>query len=79
MQQNTDLARFCGGRAIPLTLLAQGTGPTTANAGSIDDAQTAVGFSTLFMGEQFLLGRATQCAVGLESKVLAREAARFPG
>src|SRR5579875_3657329 len=78
MQQDTDLSRLCGGSAIPLTLLAQGTGPTTANAGSIDDAQAPIGFSALFMWEQFLVGRATQRAIGLESKVLAREAARFP-
>lgn len=79
MQQNTDLARFCSGSAIPLALLAQATGPTTANAGSIDHAQAAISFPTVFMGDQFLLGGATQCPIGLERKVLAREAARFPG
>src|SRR5258708_23563143 len=79
MKQDTDLPRLCGGSAIPLALLAQGTGPTTANAGSIDHAQAPIGFSALFMWDQFLLGRATQRSIGLESKVLAREAARFPG
>lgn len=79
MQQDTDLPRLCGGSAIPLARLSQGTGPTTANAGSIDHAQAPIGFSALFMWDQFLLGRATQRAIGLESKVLAREAARFPG
>jgi hypothetical protein len=79
MQQNTDLPRLCGGSAIPLALFAQGTGPTTANAGSIDDAQAAIGFSAVFMWEQFLVGRATQRPIGLESKILATEAACFPG
>jgi len=79
MQQDTDLPRLCGSSAIPLALLAQGTRPTTANAGSVDDAQAPIGFSALFMWEQLLVGRATQRAIGLESKVLATEAARFPG
>ena len=38
MQQHADLAGLCGGVAIPLALLAQPTGTTTANAGSIHHA-----------------------------------------
>lgn len=38
MQQHADLARLCSGVAIPLALLAQRTGTTTANAGSIHHA-----------------------------------------
>src|SRR5947209_18320506 len=50
MQQPTDLARFGRRRAIPLTLLAQRTGTTTADAGRIDHAQTAIGFLTPHLG-----------------------------
>lgn len=59
MQQDTDLARLYGGSTIPLALLAQGTETTTANTGSIDHAQAAIGFSTVFMWEKLLVGRAT--------------------
>ncbi len=79
MQQHTDLARLCRRTAIPLTLLAQRTGTTTANAGAIHHAQAAIGFSALLMREQLLVSGATQRPIGLESKVLAGEAARFPG
>lgn len=79
MQQDTDLPWLCSGSAIPLALLAQGTGTTTPNTGTIDHAQAAIGFSTVFMRGQLLLGRAMQRPIGLESKVLAGEAACFPG
>src|SRR5579875_2057961 len=79
MQQHTDLARFCRGVAIPLALFAQPTGTTTTNAGPIDHAQASVGFSALLMRDQPLVSRATQRPIGLESKVLAREATCFPG
>jgi hypothetical protein len=79
MQEDTHLARLGRGVAIPLTLLAQRTGAATANAGSIHHAQAAIGFSALLMREQLLGSRATQRAIGLEGKVLPREAARFPG
>jgi hypothetical protein len=71
MQQDADLARLCRRTAIPLTLLAQPTGTATANAGTIHDAQAAIGFSAVFMRDQLLVSRATQRPVGLESKVLA--------
>lgn len=78
MEQDAHLARLCCGSAIPLALLAQGTGPTTANAGSIDYAQAPIGFSTVFMWDQFLVGRATQRSIRLESKILATEATSLP-
>jgi len=74
MQQHADLARLCCGVAIPLALLAQRTGTTTANAGSIHHAQAPIGFSALFMRDQLLGSLATQRPIGLESKVLSREA-----
>src|SRR5579884_1755574 len=79
MQQHTDLARLCRRTAIPLTLLAQRTGTTTVNAGTIHHTQAAIGFSALLMRAQLLIGGATQCPIWLERKVLAREATRFPG
>ena len=44
MQKHTHLARLRGSAAIPLTLVAQGTGTTTADAGRIDHAQAPIGF-----------------------------------
>ena len=79
MQQDADLARLGRRTAMPLTLLAQGTGTTTANAGAIHHAQAAIGFSALLMREQLLGSLAPQRPIGLESKVLAREATSFPG
>jgi hypothetical protein len=79
MQQHTDLARLRGRAAIPLALLAQRTGTTAANAGSIHHAQAPIGFSAVFMRDELLVSGATQRPIGLESKVLAREAPSFPG
>jgi hypothetical protein len=71
--------RFSGRAAIPLALLAQGTGTTAADAGCIHDAQASVGFSASLMGHQRLASRTAERSVGLESKVLPREATCFPG
>ncbi|GHO80468.1 hypothetical protein KSD_82390 [Ktedonobacter sp. SOSP1-85] len=79
MQKYTYLARLRSSAAIPLTLLAQRAGTTTANAGSIHHTQASIGFSTLLMRVKLLVGRTPQCAIGLERKVLAGETARFPG
>src|SRR6266699_4397169 len=79
MQQHTDLARFCRRSAIPLTLLTQRTGTTTADAGRIHHAQTAIGFWTPFLGVKRLSCWTAESSIRLERKVLAREAPRFPG
>ena len=79
MQQYAHLARLGGGAALPLTLFAQGTGTTTADASRIDHAQAPVGFSAPLMHTQRLASRTAQRAIGLEGKVLTREAASFPG
>jgi hypothetical protein len=55
MQQHAHLARLCGGIALPLTLLAQGTGTATADTSPIHHAQAPVGFSALLMGDQLLV------------------------
>src|SRR5260221_13870086 len=52
MQEHTHLTRLRGGAAIPLTLLAQGTGTATADTGCIDHAQAAIGFPALLVCHQ---------------------------
>jgi hypothetical protein len=76
MQQHAHLTRLCGGAPMPLTLLAQRARATTANAGRIHDAQTAIGFSAPFMHHEGLLGRTAQGPIWLEGEVSPREAAR---
>jgi hypothetical protein len=78
MQQHADLARFRGIAAQPLALLPQSTGTTTADASSIHDAQTPISFSAVFMRDQFLVCRAPKRTIGLEGKILAREATGLP-
>src|SRR2546421_4659236 len=74
MQQDAHLTWFRGGPTLPLALLAQRTGTTTADAGSIHDARASIGFSALLMWDQLLGSLAPQRPIGLESKVLSREA-----
>src|SRR6266536_1500553 len=78
MQQHTYLARLLGGAPLPLTLLAQGTGTATPKTGRIDDAQAPIDFSALLLGNPRLASRTPQRPIGLERKVLTREAVRFP-
>ena len=79
MQEDADLARLGCGAPIPLTLLTQRTGATTADTGPVHDAQASISFSALLMRDQLLVGGATQCPIWLERKVLSREATSFPG
>ena len=79
MQKETDLARLRGLAAIPLALLAQRTGTTTANTGRIDHTQAPIGLATPLMGVKRLSSRTAQCPIGLERKVWTSEAASFPG
>src|SRR5260370_17785996 len=79
MQQHTHLTRLFGGAAIPLTLFGQRARATTANARRIHDAQTAIGLSAPLMGANLQACGTGQCAIGLEARVVYREAARFPG
>jgi hypothetical protein len=60
MQEHTHLARLRGSAAIPLALLAQGTGTTTADAGCIHHTQAPIGFSASLMGGKLLVSGATQ-------------------
>jgi hypothetical protein len=79
MEQPAFLAWLRGCAALPLALLPKRTGTTTANAGSIHDAQAPVSFSALLVRGEFLGSLAPQRSIGLESKVLAADSARFPG
>jgi hypothetical protein len=54
MQQHAYLAGLRGFAAIPLALLTQRTRAALANAGSIHNAQAAIGFSTPLMRDQLL-------------------------
>jgi hypothetical protein len=60
MQEDAHLARLDRGAPIPLTLLAQRTGTATVDAGSIDHAQTPIGFSASLLQNQRLSSRTTQ-------------------
>lgn len=78
MEQHADLARLLRGLPLPLTLLAERTGPTTADAGSIRHAQAAIGFSALLLDTKLLLGWTPKRPVWLECEIAARETTRFP-
>ncbi len=78
MEEHADLARHSSGGAIPLALLAQRTGTTTADAGRVHDAQAAIAFPAPLMGDQLLACWTSQRPIGLERKVLPREPASFP-
>src|SRR5712691_2471805 len=79
MQQHAHLARFGCCATIPLALLAQGTRTTITNAGPIDHAQTAIGFSAVFMREAHAPSRAPERPTRLERKVGPGKVSSFPG
>lgn len=79
MQQHAHLARLCRRSAIPLTLVAQRTRTTTANAGSIHNTQTAIDLSALLMRDQHAPSRAPQGSIRLEREVGTCKTASFPG
>ena len=56
MQKHTHLAGLRGSAAIPLTLLAQRTGTTAANAGGVDHTQTPIGFLAPLVCRKGLIG-----------------------
>jgi hypothetical protein len=79
MEQEAHLAWFGRGTPIPLALLAQRTRTTVANAGGIDDPQTAIAFSPSFMRDEDVACWTPQGPIRLEGKVGSGEAASFPG
>ena len=79
MQKHTDLARLFGGAPIPLALLTQLTGTTIANAGGIHQPQAPISLlPPLLEGERAACWTA-QSPIGLERKIVSREATCFPG
>src|SRR4051812_16896168 len=78
MEQEAHLAWLLGGTALPLALLAERTGPTTANAGRIHHAQAAIDFSTLLLNTKLLVCWTAQGPVWLEREIVAREATSLP-
>ena len=79
MQEYAHLARLRSSTAIPLTLVAQEAGATTANAGSIHDAQAPIGFSAMFLDTKRSPGWTAQRPIWLDRKVSSGEATSFPG
>ena len=78
MQEYAHLAWLARFAAIPLALLAQRAGTTTADAGSIDHAEAAIDFPPLLLNPQLLVGWTPERPVGLEREIVAREATHFP-
>jgi hypothetical protein len=78
MQQQTDSTRLCRLSSVPLTLLAQGADTTVSNPSGVEHSQRAIVLGALFGRVQCLACGTPQCSVGLEGKVLSREAASFP-
>ncbi len=79
MQQHAHLAWLLGGAALPLALLTQFTGTTTANAGSIHQPQASISLLSPLLERERVACRTAQRSIGLERKILSREAPRFPG
>lgn len=69
MHEHADLARFCRGVTIPLTLLAQWAGPTTPDAGCIHHAQAPIGFTTLLLDMKLLVGWTMECPIYLDREI----------
>lgn len=78
MKQQADLARLLRGMPLPLTLLAQRTGPATAYAGPVHDAQAALSFSVLFLDMKLLVGWTAKCPIWVEREIATREATGLP-
>jgi hypothetical protein len=79
MRQHAHLAWLPGSAALPLALLTQLTGTTTANAGSIHQPQAPISLLPPFLERECVACRTAQRSIGLERKILSREATRFPG
>ncbi len=79
MQQHAHLARLFGGAPIPLALLTQLTGTTTANAGGVHQPQAPLSLLPPLLERERAACGAAQGSIRLERKILAREATCFPG
>lgn len=79
MQQQTDPARLCRLSSVPLTLLAQGADTAVSDPGGVEYSQRAIVLGALLSRVQRLACWTAERPVGLEGKVLSREATNFPG
>jgi len=79
MQEQTHSAGLCRLVAMPLALLTQGTDPTISDPGGVEHPQGAIVLGALLGGVQPLAGWTAEGPIGLERKVLSREATSFPG
>jgi hypothetical protein len=79
MQQQTHPAGFYRLWAMPLTLLAQPTAATVYDPSGVEYPQRAIGLGALLGRVQRLACWTAERPIGLESEVLSREAASFPG
>ena len=79
MQQHADLARLFGGTALPLALLTQLTGTTTANAGSIHQPQASISLLPPFLERECVACWTAQRSIGLERKISSCETTCFEG
>src|SRR2546425_2699865 len=79
MQQDTDATRLRGCLPVPLALRTLWAAATIEDPGTVEHAQTAIGFAALLGWAQRLARRTGQRPVGLESEVLPREPIGFPG
>jgi hypothetical protein len=69
MEQDAHLARLARFAPLPLARLSQRAGTATANAGSIHDAQTAIGFSALFLRSESAPCWTAKRSIELQGKV----------
>ena len=79
MQEYAHLAGLVRVAPVPLALFAQRARTATADAGSIDHAETAIDFSTLLLHTQLLVGWTAQRPVGLEREIVCSRNCRASG
>src|SRR4051812_47762257 len=73
MEQATSPTQLRGCLPVPLTLRTLWAAATIADSGTVEDAQTAIGFTALLVWAQGLASWTVKPSVGLEGEVLPRE------
>ena len=79
MEQDTDPTRLRGCLPVPLTLRTLWAAATIEDPGTVEDAQTAIGFTALLGWVQRLASRTGQHPIGLEGEVLPEKCPVFQG
>lgn len=77
LPQHTHLVRLCGGVAMPLARLTEGTGTNETHADYY--ASAPIGLCALLLWDQLLVGGTLQYFLWLEHKMLAADSAIVPG